>query len=266
MAHDAIQHPTIPNAMALVLKFSGKVVLITGATRGIGAAIARDFQAAGAELILTGTDPAKIEELNRVNAAKGIRNIRYVQADFDDEASLEAFLDEISRLPRLDVCVNNAGINRNNLIADVLLEDMERILRVNLRAPTLICRAASRKMQAARYGRIVNITSIWSVVSKPKRSVYAATKAGLVGLTRTIAADLAPYNVLANCVSPGFVLTELTRSTLSPQEMEEMAGLVPLKRMAHPAEISKLVLFLASDLNTYITGQNIVIDGGFSSV
>jgi 3-oxoacyl-[acyl-carrier protein] reductase len=261
-----VQQPTVPSGQALTLDFSDKVVLITGATRGIGAVLARDFRDAGADLILTGTDPARITDLNRANAEKGIQGIHYFQADFDDDASLQCFLEQIDRYPRIDVCVNNAGINKNNLISDIMLDDYDRITRVNLRAPALICRTVCRKMQAARYGRIVNIASIWSVVSKARRSVYAATKAGLVGLTRTIAADMAPYNVLVNAVSPGFTLTELTEATLSPQEMRELAAQVPLNRFAQPSEIAKVVLFLASDLNTYLTGQNIVVDGGFTSV
>lgn len=252
--------------MSLKLDFTGKVVLVTGATRGIGAAIARDLGTAGAELILTGTDPTEMSKLNRESAAQGIRNVHYLQADFDDEPSLQRFLEELDRLPRIDASINNAGINILNPITDILLEDYDRLMRVNLRAPALICRTVCRKMQAARYGRIVNIASIWSVISKPRRSVYAATKTGLVGLTRTLAIDMAPHNVLANVVSPGFVMTELTQSTLSPQEMKDLVEQVPVNRFAQPSEISKVVLFLASELNTYLTGQNVVVDGGFTFV
>ncbi len=248
------------------LDFTDRVVLVTGGTRGIGAAIANDFEAAGCELILTGTDPAKIHELNLANAIRGIRHIRYLQADFNDESSLQRFLEELDRLPQIDVCVNNAGINKHNPITDIRVEDYDQIARVNLRAPALICRTVCRKMQAARYGRIVNIGSIWSVISKARRAVYATTKAGLIGLTRTIAVDMGPYNVLANVVSPGFVLTELTTSTLSPEEMEDLSAQVPVNRFAQPSEIARVVLFLASDLNTYLTGQNIVVDGGFTNV
>lgn len=252
--------------MSLKLDFSGRVVLVTGATRGIGASIACDLGTAGAELILTGTDPMKMSELNRENAAKGIQNVRYLPADFDDEVSLQRFLEELDRLPRIDACINNAGINILNPITDILLEDYDRLMRVNLRAPALICHTVCRKMQVAGYGRIVNIASIWSVISKPRRSVYAATKTGLAGLTRALAVDMAPYNVLANVVSPGFVMTELTQSTLSQQEMKDLAEQVPVNRFAQPSEISRVVLFLASELNTYLTGQNIVVDGGFTVV
>jgi 3-oxoacyl-[acyl-carrier protein] reductase len=250
----------------LKLDYSGRVVLITGGTRGIGAALARDFLEAGAHVIITGTGPAPRGELNRRVAQEGKGNIRYMQADFNDEASLNRFLEDIEHLPRLDVCVNNAGINKHNLISEMETEDYDQLMRVNLRAPALICRAACRLMRQANYGRIVNIASMWSLISKARRCVYAATKTGLVGLTRTIAIDMAPYNVLANAVSPGFVSTELTASMLTPQEKADLEAHVPLQRFAQPREIAKVVLFLASDLNTYLTGQNIVVDGGFTSV
>lgn len=249
-----------PNG-APVLDFSGKVVLVTGGTRGIGAAVAGDLERAGAELILTGTDPGKIGELNRAGGRRS-----YLHADFTDDESLRRFLAELDRRPRIDVCINNAGINKIDQIDDVGIDDYERITRVNLRAPTLICGVVGRKMRAAGYGRIVNIASIWSAATRSGRSLYSATKTGLVGLTRTVAVDLAPHGVLANAVSPGFTRTELTEATLSPADAEALSAQVPLNRFADPAEISKVIVFLASDLNTYLTGQNIIVDGGFTVV
>jgi 3-oxoacyl-[acyl-carrier protein] reductase len=247
------------------LDFSGQVVLITGATRGIGAAVADDMERAGAELILTGTNPQTIAEANRDAGERG-RKVRYLQADFGDDASLENFLSELSRIPRIDVCINNAGINKIDPIFDLTQADYERITRVNLRAPTLVCASVCATMKANGYGRIVNIASIWSTATKGGRALYSMTKTGLVGLTRTVAVDMAPYNVLANSVSPGFTRTELTASTLSEDDAAAMAAQVPLNRFAEPAEMSKVIMFLASGLNTYLTGQNIVVDGGFTIV
>ena len=252
--------------MVFNIDFSGKVVLITGATRGIGAAIARDFQAAGAELILTGTDPDQIEELNRNYETAKTARIRYVQADFADADSTQGFLDELARYKQIDVCINNAGTNRIDWIESTRDEDYDLLSRVNLRAPFLITRQVGGLMKQANYGRIVNIASIWSVVSKPRRSIYSTTKFGLVGMTKAVAAELGRYNVLVNAVSPGFTMTELTQSVLSNEEIQELSDQIPAKRFALPEEISKVVLFLCSDLNTYITGQNIVVDGGFVSV
>ena len=145
-------------------------------------------------------------------------------------------------------------------------EDLDRITAVNYTAPYLISRAASRVMLRGGGGRIVNIGSIWSLVTKPGRSAYSASKAGLAGMTRSAAVDLAREGVLVNCVSPGFVLTDLSRSTMSESERRTLAEVVPVGRFAEPAEIAPLVLFLCSDANTYITGQNIAIDGGFTNV
>lgn len=252
--------------MVASIDFRGKTVLVTGATRGIGAAIAKDFRDAGADLVLTGTHREKLRELREVTDSSGTTNTRYVHADFRNNESLQGFLEEIRALPRIDVCVNNAGINRNNLIMDMKDEDYRDIMRVNLEAPALICREVGRRMQRACSGRIVNIGSIWTVISKAGRGVYAATKAGLAALTRTLAVDLAPYNVLVNTVSPGFTMTELTEAMLTSDEIAQLAAQVPLHRFAEPPEMAKVVLFLASDLNTYLTGQNIVVDGGFTSV
>lgn len=252
--------------MTFQIDFSNKIVLITGGTRGIGAAFARDFQAAGASLILTGTNPEQIIELNQRNAEAGIKNIWYTQADFTDEASLQSFLEDISHSERIDVCINNAGISKNDSIYNVNPIDYERITRVNLRGAFMICRTVCQLMKKARYGRIVNIASIWGSITKEKRAVYSVTKFGLVGMTKAIAVDMAPFNVLANIVSPGFVMTDLVKAVFSPSEIEGLSAQVPLLRFAQPEEISKTVMFLASDLNTYLTGQNIVIDGGFTIV
>ena len=244
------------------IDFSGRTVLVTGATRGIGAQIASDMGGMGARLILTGTDPERIRALNEgVDEGK----CRYLAADFSVDQELSCFLDEISKEDRIDVLVNNAGINRINRIDDSLASDWDAISAVNLRAPVLITRSVSRLMRRQGYGRIVNIGSIFGVVSKPERAFYSATKFGLHGLTVASALDLATSGVLVNTVSPGFVSTDLTREILGKDQMQQLAQDVPLLRFAEPVEVSRVVAFLASDLNSYITGQNIIVDGGFVS-
>ena len=246
------------------IDFEGQVVVVTGATRGIGKQLADDFEGLGAQLILTGTDPAEADALNRASGKGGRRTYRAV--DFRDAGSLSAFLDELGGAERIDVCVNNAGINRLNPIDEALDEDLRDMMAVNVEAPVLITRAVSRVMKRRNYGRIVNIGSIWGSIGKPRRSLYSVSKSAVRGLTVGSAVDLAPYNVLVNTVSPGFVLTDLTRANLSEQEIEELAAQVPVGRFAEPSEIASAVLFLASAHNTYITGQDLVVDGGFVHV
>lgn len=237
------------------IDFEGQVVLVTGGSRGIGREIADQYTALGAETIVTGRE----ESSNR--SAK-----RFMAVDFMDSASVSAFLAEISKIGRIDVLVNNAGINRLNAIDESDPSDWEAIRAVNLDAPYLVSRAVSRLMKSNGYGRIVNIASIFGVISKPRRVLYSMSKFGLRGLTVGSSLDLAAHGVLVNTVSPGFVLTELTRSILSREEMEDLARQVPVGRFADPDEIARVVLFLTSRHNTYLTGQNIVVDGGFVNV
>lgn len=247
------------------IDYSGKTVLVTGATRGIGQQIANDMEQCGAHLVLTGTDVKHIQELNEGMARNGARR-RYDAIDFTNRTNVERWIERLCREETIDVCINNAGINRINAIGDVKDADWDAIVKVNLEAPLIITREISKQMRARQYGRIVNISSIFGVLSRTKRALYSISKFGIRGLTVATALDLAPFNVLVNTVSPGFVLTELTQRILSNEEMQQLASQVPLGRFATPAEISKAVLFLASDLNTYITGQNLVIDGGFVNV
>jgi 3-oxoacyl-[acyl-carrier protein] reductase len=248
------------------LKFNDKTVLITGATRGIGKQIAQDFQKLGAQLILTGTNIDEINKLNEEHKKSDDKKIQYYCVDFSKDDSLTAFIKDLGKHKRIDVCINNAGINRINSITDTKLTDWKDIMDVNIKAPFIILREVGNKMKTNRYGRIVNIASIYGVISKEKRAIYSSSKFGLIGLTKSISIELAPHNILANCVSPGFVLTDLTKKILNENEMKELENKIPMGRLAVPEDISRVVLFLSSDLNTYITGQNLIVDGGYVSI
>jgi|TARA_B100000315_G_scaffold146399_1_gene135335 3-oxoacyl-[acyl-carrier protein] reductase len=250
----------------MIIDFKDQIILVTGATRGIGKQIADDLHDSGAQLVLTGTKKEVIESLNReANRSKSNRK-EYLLADFTDPLSTESFLNAVKCYDRIDVCINNAGINRINYIDEIRYEDWADINAVNLSAPLFITREISRIMKKNKYGRIVNISSIFGSITKEKRSLYSMSKFGLQGLTIASALDLAKYNILINSVSPGFVHTDLTESILSREDIKELAKQVPLGRFATPEEISKTVMFLASKHNTYITGQNIIVDGGFVNV
>jgi len=248
------------------IDFSGKTVLITGATSGIGKATASIFRSLGANLLLTGKTKENITALNKKLDLYNIINERYYHIEFKPGNSLNEFLNFIEKQKRIDVLINNAGINRNNLVTDVLTEDLDSILAINLRAPFLIAQSVARVMKRNNYGRIVNIASIWGIITREQRSVYSTVKSGLIGMNRSIAIDLAKHNILVNAVSPGFVKTDLTNRIMTDQEARGLAKQVPLSRFAEPEEIARTIVFFASELNSYITGQNIIIDGGFVSV
>jgi 3-oxoacyl-[acyl-carrier protein] reductase len=249
----------------MTFDFHGQTALVTGGTKGIGNQISRDLHRAGANIIVTGRNSKSFESI-RSTFDKGNGFIEFLNVDFSKSQSTKAFLSELEKFNKVDILVNNVGINRIGYIDETSMKDWEDVISVNLKAPFALIRQVSKNMKKHRYGRIINIGSIFGVISKPKRSIYSMTKHGIHGLTIACALDLAPFGILVNTVSPGFVLTELTRSILSKKEIKDLAKQVPLNRFAQPNEISPIVLFLASTTNTYITSQNIVIDGGFVNV
>jgi 3-oxoacyl-[acyl-carrier protein] reductase len=246
------------------LEFSGRRALVTGGSRGIGAAIVDALLDAGCEVIATGTDTRKVAEAQKAADAEN-KPLRYEVADFSSAGGMETFAEKMG-LEKLDVLVNNAGINRLATVGELSMHDWDEIVAVNLRAPTALCRSIAPQMADRGYGRIVNIGSIFGNVSRSRRVAYTTTKFGLLGLTRTVSLDYASRNVLSNAVSPGFIDTELTRRILTPAQREELAATTPMGRLGQPEEIARVVLFLASEANSYITGQQLIVDGGFTSV
>lgn len=238
------------------MKFKGKLAIVTGGTRGIGYAIANLLWQLGADVIATGT---KIE-----NQFKNKKRFKFVRLNFLDAASVESFKTMVRKLNKVDVLVNNAGINIIEPIDKIGQENWDKIIRVNLTGPMLLSREVSLLMMRAKKGKILNVSSIWGVISKEKRDAYSASKTGILGLTRAMALDLASHNILVNALSPGFTMTELTKSTLTKAEIDSLAKEVPLKRFADVKEMAKTAVFLCSEDNTYITGQNIIVDGGFT--
>jgi len=217
-----------------------KTVLVTGAARGIGRAIAAVYAESGWRVLA----PTRAE------------------LDLSSTGSVTAWLARLTE--PVDVLVNNAGENPVGPIADLTLEKWERNLTVNLTAPMLLAQGLAPGMRARRWGRVVNISSIFGLVSRAGRAPYAATKAGLIGFTRTAALEWGAENVLVNAVCPGYVETDLTHQNNTPEQIKAMCGLLPLGRLGQPEEIARAVYFLGSDQNTFITGQTLVADGGFT--
>ncbi len=249
--------------MSVNIDLSKRTALITGATRGIGKSIAADFLKAGAQVILTGTKQTTIEKLSSENKDPCIQ---WVQADFTTQTGIDEFTGKLKTVNPIDICVNNVGINIIKPFEKYSQDEYQRLISINLTAPFMLIQYLIPGMKERGFGRIVNIASIWSHITKAGRSLYTTSKTGLVGFTRSMAVECASSNILVNAVSPGFTLTELTKKSLSAGEMEALTDEIPLKRFANPDEIAKTVLFLCSGLNTYITGQNIIIDGGFTLV
>ena len=241
------------------MDFNNKTVIITGGTRGIGAEIGRVLLDSGANVIATGTQ-------NELSNSSHQLNFKYHKLDFLSDKSIKKFIDFINQIKKIDVLINNAGINKIDHLTDISKKTWDNVNAVNLRGPFLLTKVVAQKMQKDLSGKIVNISSIFGVVSKKKRAVYSSAKWGLIGFTKSAALDLASYNILVNAVSPGFVDTDLTRQVLGVEKMKKLREEIPQGRLAQPSEIAKVVQFLCSDLNTYITGQNIIVDGGFTSV
>jgi 3-oxoacyl-[acyl-carrier protein] reductase len=234
---------------------SGKLALVTGGTRGIGRAIAMRLLADGARVIVTGRDPA----------GAGPEGCEYRAIDFADAAATTDFAQSMAGLG-IGVLINNAGINKVSPFAEIDPADFARIQQVNVTAPFLLARAVLPGMTAKGWGRIVTISSIFGRVSKAGRAAYSASKFAVDGLTAALAAEVAAFGVLANCVAPGFIDTDLTRRVLGDEGMRRMAEQIPAGRLGKPEEIAALVAWLAGPENTYVSGQNILIDGGFTRV
>jgi 3-oxoacyl-[acyl-carrier protein] reductase len=232
--------------------FKDKIALVTGGTRGIGKEIAKTLNNLGATVYITGTKESNTP-----------KDIELIISDFSTEEGIKLFIKKLDDIGEIDILINNAGINIIKELSNVTLDDFNVINNVNLKAPYFAVKYVCNKMKG-KGAKIVNISSIWGHISKEKRSLYSSTKTALLGMTRSMAIEFGPHNIIINCVSPGFTNTELTNQSLSKNEKNDLTSEIPLGRFAEVNDIAELVTFLVSDSNKYITGQNIIIDGGFT--
>ena len=239
------------------IDLSGKTALVTGSTRGIGNAIARRLSEAGAHVAVVGRDKAKADE-----AAASLKNAKGFACDVSDAAAVAKLVEDVEKaFGAVDILVNNAGITRDNLLLRLKDDDWDAVLDANLKAAFVAIRAASRGMMKKRWGRVINIASVVGIVGNKGQSNYAASKAGLIGLTKSVAKELASRNILANVVAPGFIETDMT-AAMTPEARETLSKQIPLERLGTAGDVAGIVVFLCSEHAAYITGQVFVVDGG----
>lgn len=241
-----------------------KNVFVTGGSRGIGKAIAKEFAKNNYNVIINyvseNTNLEEIEkELKEQN--KDIR-VMFVKGNVTSTESCKEMIEKILKdFERIDVVVNNAGITKDGLLMRMKEEDFEQVLNINLKGTFNICKQVVPVMMKQKQGKIINISSVVGITGNAGQSNYAASKAGIIGFTKSLSKELASRNILANCVAPGFIKTDMTE-VLSDSVKENILSNIPLKRMGTPEEVAYLVYFLGSEYNSYITGQVIPIDGG----
>jgi len=241
---------------------SGKTALVTGASGAIGGAIARALHKQGATVTLSGT---RVDALEKLKGELGDR-AHVIAARMDDAADIDRLVKEAeAAMGKIDILVNNAGITRDNISMRMKDEEWEKVLQVNLTGTFRLTRATMRGMMRRRHGRVINITSILGVTGNPGQANYAAAKAGLIGMSKSLAQELASRAITVNCVAPGFIATPMT-DVLTDEQKKGILGRVPADRLGTPDEIAAGVVYLASDEAAYVTGQTLHINGGMAMI
>ncbi len=239
-----------------MLLLKDKVALITGATGGIGEAIAKTFKDMGAVVVITGRNEAKLKELGD--------GFIPIAADVSKPGEADRLVKEtIEKAGKIDILVNNAGITKDTLLMRMTDEQFDDVINTNLRACFQLCRAAIMPMMKNKFGRIINMASVIGTIGGPGQANYAASKGGIIAMTKSIAAEVASRNITANCIAPGFIKTAMT--DVLPEELKEAyLKQIPAGRFGEPADVANVALFLASDAASYINGQTIHVNGAMA--
>ena len=241
-----------------------KVVLVTGGSRGIGREVAEVYAENGYDVVINYvSDKTDVEGIKKEFEEKGVKCL-LVKADVSKAADVDNMVEEaIKQFGKIDVLVNNAGITRDTLLMRMSEEDFDKVIEINLKGTYLVTKAVTKYMMKKRRGSIINLASVVGVVGNAGQTNYAASKAGIIGFTKSVAKELASRNIRANAVAPGFIATDMT-SVLSDSVKENISTQIPLKRMGTAREVAEVIYFLGSDKSSYITGQVINIDGGMA--
>ena len=240
-----------------MINFKGKKILITGATGGIGKELVKKFVSLEGKVLATGTKNEKLDDLK-----KELPNINILRFDISEHSKIEEFIENVSsQLTGLDILINNAGINIDNLSLRMKDEEWKKVIDVNLGSTFFLCKYAIKKMLKNKYGRIINITSVVGHTGNLGQSNYAASKAGIIGMTKSLAIEYAKKNITLNCVSPGFIQTNMTDKIIESLKIA-LTSRIPMAKLGTGEDVANTVAFLSSDAASYITGETIHVNGG----
>lgn len=247
------------------LNLEGLVAIVTGATAGIGKAIALRLAQAGATIYAIGTNKERGDEVEREAEAKtGRKSIIFSQTDISSKEQVDKAIDDcLNRFQKIDILINNAGVTRDGLLLRMKEEDWDKVLNVNLKSCFYTCQAVLRPMMKAKQGKIINVSSVVGLIGNPGQTNYAASKAGLIAFSKSLAKEMASRNILVNCIAPGYIETQMTEA-LGDELKQAVVKNIPLGRMGTANDIADAALFLASPLSAYMTGQVLVVDGGLT--